>query len=195
MEKQTFEERQAAFIKEWEEKRGLDLDSECSREALATIKAIEAGTPPDMEKIKDLILNLAQNFEEATPNDTRQMWEDEVLFWGSDWEPAKDSALGKFMGQKLCLNCNDLFLWGAADAEEISMRDLPELSKIYKEHGVWGTQVWVANKRNMIPQTAVLRDAGWQKAAKAMGWSPTTTALEESKDIYDKRYDYLTKGE
>lgn len=56
----------------------------------------------------------------------------------------------------LFLNCNDLFGWGVADAEEIKCSDIINLYKAYFEPD--GLDRWVCFKRNMKPQKAVIEN-------------------------------------
>lgn len=52
------------------------------------------------------------------------------------------------------VNCNDLFVWGCADAEEITKGELPELFKMIRE-GSYGLEKWACKKRNTRPQQPI----------------------------------------
>lgn len=62
------------------------------------------------------------------------------------------------------VNCNDLFVWGCADAEEITPEDLPALEQAFHDcvtaddccshYGPW---LFVARKIKMRPQTCILK--------------------------------------
>lgn len=52
-------------------------------------------------------------------------------------------------------NCNDLFYWGCADAEEIMPNDIDSLNQAFVDcGGVWGVWLWCARKRQQRPQGA-----------------------------------------
>lgn len=125
---------------------------------------------------------LVMAFEDSTPAVLRRMFADEAIFWCTHWEspPRFEAGSGPLVETTGARNwpavavlCNDLFHWGVADCEEVAPDQWEEIAAIHKEHGVWGLQVWVARRRKQIPQAPVLRDAGWQKAAQALGWSET----------------------
>lgn len=46
---------------------------------------------------------------------------------------------------------NDTFGYSCADAESVTMKELPELCKGYCDHGYLGVIVWVAKKRKCAP--------------------------------------------
>lgn len=56
-------------------------------------------------------------------------------------------------GTKMWVNCSDVFWWGCADAEEITLEELPALLACYDEVGAGG-ELWCCRKRKMRPQTA-----------------------------------------
>lgn len=60
---------------------------------------------------------------------------------------------------KLLVNCNDVFLWGCADAEEVTIEELPALLTAIKEAREAGAEssgelLWIARKRQERPQGA-----------------------------------------
>lgn len=55
---------------------------------------------------------------------------------------------------KLIVDCNDLFFWGCADAEEFSEQDIPDLLKALDESPKHGSVLWCCRKRKMRPQAA-----------------------------------------
>ena len=73
-----------------------------------------------------------------------------VLFvgWG---EEAKTST-------RLLINCNDLFYWGSADAEEASAYKLEELYLAWEGNKKWGTSKFCCMQRGLQPQTPIVRD-------------------------------------
>lgn len=65
----------------------------------------------------------------------------------------------------ILVNCNDIFAWGCADAEEASVKDIEDLYRMWKDgkyHG-WGSAMWCMKKRREMPQTPVdeaMRESG-----------------------------------
>lgn len=55
------------------------------------------------------------------------------------------------------VNCNDLFHWGCADAEEIELDELPQLQQACIESPTCGRDLWVCRNRGMRPQGAVYK--------------------------------------
>jgi hypothetical protein len=62
---------------------------------------------------------------------------------------------GKFTTE-LSVNCSDLFFWGTADSEEISLEEVPDLiAEIAKNPGN-GSEIWAVKKRKLPPQEPIL---------------------------------------
>jgi hypothetical protein len=57
------------------------------------------------------------------------------------------------------VDCSDVFFWGCADAEEITVEQIPELLECYKQSQGLGGILWCAKTRQFRPQTAVYE--GW----------------------------------
>ena len=56
----------------------------------------------------------------------------------------------------LYLNCSDMFIWGATDAENVLTTEIDQIWECIKKYGpVWGGCIWVCFKRNLQPQLAV----------------------------------------
>lgn len=53
---------------------------------------------------------------------------------------------------KLCLNMNDVWAWATADGENVEWDEIPQVYKLWKEHGNNGLLVWACKKRNTRPQ-------------------------------------------
>lgn len=53
------------------------------------------------------------------------------------------------------VNCNDVFAWGCADAEEMFDDDLRDVYDHFIKDPMWGTAVWCMKKRNQLPQKPV----------------------------------------
>lgn len=52
----------------------------------------------------------------------------------------------------LYINCNDLFVWACADAEEILLEEIPGLQECLKLSPRFGELLWCARKRKTKPQ-------------------------------------------
>lgn len=76
------------------------------------------------------------------------------------------------------VNCNDVFAWGCADAEELPHDEVVNLFMEWHKSNRWGPVRWVCFRRNEKPQAPVARD---MKAAGA--WDERMEALP------DNRYD------
>lgn len=55
----------------------------------------------------------------------------------------------------LHINCNDVFAWGCADAEDIDYSEIPKLYEMWKQNNTWGSAVFCIMKRGMKPQKPV----------------------------------------
>ena len=86
---------------------------------------------------------------------------DDIVFMGSDGQPdptAEDSPLPgmRYVGEKPCVNCNDLFFWGCADAENINEELMVEFNQAVSDCGDLriGAELYCARRREMRPQGA-----------------------------------------
>ena len=61
-------------------------------------------------------------------------------------------------GTGLCVNCNDVFAWGLADAEPLESKDIEEVWRAWKFKGSLGVDFWCCKKRNQMPQPPVRRE-------------------------------------
>ena len=50
------------------------------------------------------------------------------------------------------MNCNDVFAWGCADAEELLFSELQDLYDHWDKDPYWGPAVWCCKKRKELPQ-------------------------------------------
>lgn len=87
--------------------------------------------------------------------------------WMKDWpEDARNTTA-------LCVNCNDVFAWGCADAERIILPELPDLYDMWLRDRYWGAAVWCMIKRNQMPQgpveSAIRADNKWDIDALKLG--------------------------
>ena len=67
-----------------------------------------------------------------------ELLEQDIAFMGSDWredESVKDGPFPgmRYAGKHPCINCNDFFYWGCADAEHIDEELLPILHKAIED--------------------------------------------------------------
>jgi len=69
-------------------------------------------------------------------------------------------------------NCNDVFEWGCADAETITIDEFPELYRLHEENKRWGAMKWVCKKRNLQPQKPIVidmkKDGYWDKELESL---------------------------
>ena len=94
----------------------------------------------------------------------------------------KDDVISKNATLLLFLNCNDVFVWGYADAEGVSYDELPELFKMYEANTDCGPTQWVCIKRNQKPQAPMVK-----YLKEKNGWNEVMEALPENKyDAYCK---------
>lgn len=135
---------------------------------------------PESEKEK---LNKKYWFDVDDPDETAMLSEllaKDVLFANS--HNYSHEVFGKtYTGHSICLfvNCNDVFAWACSDAEDISLKELPELFKWYEKNPVHGSTVWVCLKRKQKPQFPV------QKLLKENNlWNDELEALPEN--AYDE---------
>lgn len=58
----------------------------------------------------------------------------------------------------LFMNCNDVFSWGCADAECITIDEIPDLYLLWRDNHKWGPMKWACKKRNLQPQRPIVID-------------------------------------
>lgn len=54
------------------------------------------------------------------------------------------------------VNCGDTFMYACADAEPVTMKELPELYRMHKEND-WGATKWCCKKRNLQPISPIIK--------------------------------------
>lgn len=63
--------------------------------------------------------------------------------------------------------CNDLFVWGSADAEDLPLSELKNLYRMWKKDMTWGSDKWCCKRRNLQPQEPVIEkmkaQGAWEK--------------------------------
>lgn len=107
---------------------------------------------------------------EAEPQMLAALLAAEVVFlnthwWKEDWpEEARKTAA-------LCVGCSDVFAWACADAEGLLYGEIEDLYDHWRHDPLWGSAVWCAKKRRLMPQKRVedrIRAAGlWDLDALA----------------------------
>lgn len=98
---------------------------------------------------------------------------EEVVFINSHWweESWPEDAKKK---TSLNVNCNDIFAWGCADAEEINYNEIQSLYDHWLKDNVWGPAKWCCHRRGQKPQKPVI-DA----MKKAGSWDGSMENLPE----------------
>ena len=84
-----------------------------------------------------------------------KLLDDDVLFCNSRKYIDLD---GKIICEEtivIFLNCNDVFA-GCADAESITLKELPELFKLIEDNEECGVIQWVCTKRNQYPHQRMI---------------------------------------
>lgn len=105
----------------------------------------------------------------------------EVIFlneywWEDEWpeEARKRTAL--------CVGCNDVFMWGSADAEDLFFSELQDLYEHWVKDPEWGSAVWCIKRRKMMPQPPVedrIRAAGiWDLDSMGLEINPAKKPKE-----------------
>lgn len=67
-----------------------------------------------------------------------------------DWPEEAQSTL------KLCVNCNDCFAWGCADAEPIKFSELENLYRLWLKYPRNGSYLWCCIVRGQLPQKPIM---------------------------------------
>jgi hypothetical protein len=90
-------------------------------------------------------------------------------WWEDDWpKKAREQCC-------LCVNCNDVFAWGCADAESALYDDIEPLYRAWLADPTWGPTKWCIRRRNQKPQGPV------EKAMRAVGvWDAEMDAIGEN---------------
>lgn len=103
-------------------------------------------------------------------------------WWMESWpEEARKTA-------SLNVGCNDVFAWGCADAEEVTIHEMNDLFDHYVKDPDWGAAVWCMKKRKLMPQPPVerlIRVAGiWN--FDEMGLEPSPFAKDWSEKALER---------
>lgn len=86
-----------------------------------------------------------------------------VIFCNNGWWYEKEGKTWPQDAITMHVNCNDIFAWGCADAEDITYKEIHELCKMYRKDPNMGAAAWCIKKRKQMPQAPVekmFRNAG-----------------------------------
>lgn len=77
--------------------------------------------------------------------------QNDICFLNSRWH---EDGLGEFQKTlvKVVVNCNDVFMWGLADAEELPYDEIENLYRAWKKDPAFGVAVWCCIQCKMMPQ-------------------------------------------
>jgi len=78
----------------------------------------------------------------------------EIIFINSYWFKEEWNETDKTI-IAICVNCNDIFAWGYADAEPLSYDEIENLYEYWVKDPSWGSAVWCIKRRNELPQKPV----------------------------------------
>jgi hypothetical protein len=77
----------------------------------------------------------------------------EVVFLNSHW--FQEDLPEKFQRQiSVNVNCNDVFMWGCADADPLPYAEIDNLYRLWRK-GPWGSAIWCMIQRKEMPQKPV----------------------------------------
>lgn len=90
----------------------------------------------------------------------------------------------------LFVNCNDIFAWGCADAEDLPSEEaLEALYKLCVQYPTWGSAIWCCQRRKMQPQRPV---AEYMKKANEWPAEIMDSLEKNSYDAYCERVNKQT---
>lgn len=69
--------------------------------------------------------------------------------WKDEWPDEAKRATA------LCVNCNDIFVWGCADGEDMFYADIADVYAHWRKDSDWGSSVWCIKRRKKMPQKPV----------------------------------------
>ena len=126
--------------------------------------------PDEARMAAELLLN-----EVLFPNSRKIVWEG----WNGGEQSIEPETLVLFV------NCNDVFAWACADAESVTMPELPALYELWRADHTWGPTQWCIEKRKQRPQKPVEREmravGAWREAYDALGQEPPPAAPSPEK--------------
>jgi hypothetical protein len=96
------------------------------------------------------------------------------FWWEKEWPEKARKATS------ISVNCNDIFAWGCADAEDLPYADIEPLYRMWRLDPEWGPSKWCAFRRKQKPQPPVIaamkKSGSWDDAMENLG--PNTQDAE-----------------
>jgi hypothetical protein len=80
---------------------------------------------------------------------------EDVIFCNNGWWFEEEGKPWPKDYITLHVNCNDVFAWGAADAEDVTSSELSDLYEMWEKDNNWGPAAWCIKKRKEMPQPPV----------------------------------------
>ncbi len=80
---------------------------------------------------------------------------EDVIFCNNGWWYKEEGKEWPKDFITLHVNCNDIFVWGSADAESITHNEISELYEMWKKDNKLGPAAWCIKKRKLMPQKPV----------------------------------------
>ena len=140
----------------------------------------EMSKMPEYKELYPVVLEDLENIEDGKLCPKYQFGDEEPIFedgealaillmdgvilsnchhWVKDWpEDARKMST-------LFVNCSDVFMWGASDADGLLQSEIENLYEHYHKDKKWGSAVWCIKQRNMMPQKpvyeAIQKDGIW----------------------------------
>ncbi len=141
------------------------MGAEASYDEITDSDAVEVVTSRYLKAFAEYEIGLSRRYKapiEAGPLVTCLLHED-VLFFNTNWS-REDWSEEARKTWRILVNCNDVFAWACADAEEIMMHEVRDLFDHWCQDPIWGSSVWCIKRRGIMPQEPVerrIRDAGF----------------------------------
>jgi hypothetical protein len=54
-----------------------------------------------------------------------------------------------FNEEQICLNMNDVWMWGCSDGEDVPDEDVAEVARLFRSYGFCGLLYWVSERREL----------------------------------------------
>lgn len=80
---------------------------------------------------------------------------EDIIFCNNGWWYKNEGVEWREDAISFHVNCNDVFAWGCADAEELLYKDVNDLYNYYTKDPIWGSSIWCIKKRQQRPQPPV----------------------------------------
>lgn len=87
----------------------------------------------------------------------------------------------------VAVNCNDIFAWACADAEQLPYDQIETLYRMWKADERWGPAKWCCLKRKEKPQKPVIdamkKDGAWDEQMEALGKNVTDAQVHQAMGV------------